>query len=382
MVHVPTRGDLPLRIGPGIPNTPPGYTPTTRSRTPYTDPVQFELEREKVLNRTWLIAGRSEQIPNSGDWVSLDTHGETIVVVRQPDGRAAAFHNSCVHRGPSFVYDERGEGATKFRCRYHGWSYDLDGRLVGVSERIDFDDAQLKDKRAKYVAVEEWAGWLWVNFAGHDAIPLLEWMGPEMVSELAEFRMEEMRVYDVLEFDVPVSYKAVVDGFNENYHASYLHTPSHPNWTKASRGATYHVINEHHYMHFVPRADFEAEIAVDPDHYKYAICHYVVFPNTIFNCNPQHVQLFQPIPIDVNRTRFLCWELVYQGDESDPGYAAVQARQVQHWERLKGVVAEDIEIYDQLKRVERSSGWTEQIFGVREFKIAHYHDTMARMIQE
>lgn len=382
MVHVPTRGDLPLRIGPGIPNTPEGFGPVTVSRTPYTDPVQFELEREKVLNRTWLIAGRSEQIPNNGDWLSFDTHGETIVVVRQPDGSAASFHNSCIHRGPSFVYERTGEGATKFRCRYHGWSYDIDGRLSGVTERVDFDESQLKGKRAKPVAVTEWGGWVWVNLAGDDAVSFEAWMGPEMLAELGEFRMEDMRVLDVLEFDVPVSYKAVVDGFNENYHASYLHTPSHPNWTKMSRRTTYHVVNDHNFMHFVPRADFADEIDIDPDHYKYAICHYVVFPNSIFNCNPQHLQLFQPIPIDVNRTRFLCWELVYQGDENDPEFAAVQARQQQHWERLKTVVAEDIEIYDQLKRVERSSGWTETILGVREFKIAHYHATMARMIQE
>jgi hypothetical protein len=58
VVHVPTRGDVPVRLGPGIPIT-PGDGPSAISRQPYTDPVQFELEREKVLNTTWLIAGRS-----------------------------------------------------------------------------------------------------------------------------------------------------------------------------------------------------------------------------------------------------------------------------------------------------------------------------------
>ena len=61
MVHVPTRGGVPVRLGPGVPIT-PGYGASTMSRQPYTDPMQFELEREKVLGATWLMAARSSQI--------------------------------------------------------------------------------------------------------------------------------------------------------------------------------------------------------------------------------------------------------------------------------------------------------------------------------
>jgi len=102
----------------------------------------------------------------------------------------------------------------------------------------------------------------------------------------------------------------------------------------------------------------------------------------VFNCNPQHIQVFNPIPIDVDRTRFLCWELVYQGDDNDPEYAATKARQQQHWERLKGVVGEDIAIYEQLKRTKRSSAYKENILSEREFKLAMYHENMAKMIQD
>ena len=58
MVYVPTRGELPARLGPGVPIT-PGYGPSVMSRQPYTDPMQFELERDKVLNASWLMIGRS-----------------------------------------------------------------------------------------------------------------------------------------------------------------------------------------------------------------------------------------------------------------------------------------------------------------------------------
>jgi choline monooxygenase len=107
-----------------------------------------------------------------------------------------------------------------------------------------------------------------------------------------------------------------------------------------------------------------------------------VFPNTVFNCNPEHIQIFNPIPIDVDRTRFLCWELVYPGDESDPAYEDYRRRMNDHWEHLKVVVGEDIGIYEQLARTKRSSAYRENILSERECKIAHYHETMAQMIRD
>jgi phenylpropionate dioxygenase-like ring-hydroxylating dioxygenase large terminal subunit len=135
-------------------------------------------------------------------------------------------------------------------------------------------------------------------------------------------------------------------------------------------------------MCFVPRAEHRDKLAVDWDHHKYAICHYVVFPNTIYNCNPEHIQVFNPIPVDVDRTKFLCWQLIYPGDRDDPEYAAYFARMEAHWKTLQHVVGEDISVYEQLARTKRSSGYTQHILSERECKIAHYHETIARLIRE
>ena len=379
MVHVPTRGDNPVRLGPTVPNT-PEYGPSKMSRLPYTDPVQFELERERVLNKTWLIAGRTEDIPNAGDFISFESHGETVVITRQPDGAVLGFHNVCQHRGPSFVTEWKGCGAKKFTCPYHGWTYDTTGKVTSVPERIDFDPDHLRDLRAPAIKVDEWGGFLWVNISG-DAVPLREWIGEDIINDLGEYHMEDMRVLDIVEWDVPVSYKAVVDGFNEVYHAIELHHVG-ADWQKAARGLTMHVVNDHNYLCYVPRHQYLEQLAETWDHHKYAICHYVVFPNTVFNCNPDHIQVFNPIPIEVDRTRFLCWQLYYPGDAADADYAVYYDRMMAHWKVLQGVVGEDISIYEQLKRTKRSSGYTEHRLNSREFKLHHYHNTMAEMIKD
>lgn len=395
MVHIPSRlgstqastatpgavSEVPVRLGPSIDNV-PSYGPSKMSRYGYTDPVIFELERERVLNKTWLIAARTSQVGETGDWVSFESHGETVVIVRQKDGSLAAFHNVCRHRGISFVPDWEGCGAKKFTCPYHGWSYDLEGKVKGVPERGDFDPEHLRGLRAKPVAVDEWGGWVFVNLAGPDeAPPLQDWIGDDIAIDLGEYKMEDMVLREVVEWDVPVSYKAIVDGFNEIYHATELHRVGAA-WTKSARDTSFWMVNEHNYMCFVPRSATRDELAEDWDHHKFAISHYVVFPNTVFNCNPDHVQVFTPIPIDVDRTRFLCWELTYPGDETDPEHQEYLARAEAHWEHLKIVVGEDIDVYQQLERTKRSSAYTENILNDRECKIGHYHDTMARMIQD
>jgi phenylpropionate dioxygenase-like ring-hydroxylating dioxygenase large terminal subunit len=385
MVHRPSRlsndRDVPVRLGPSIRNV-PDHGPSRMGRDPYTDPVHFELERERVLNRTWLLVGRSEQVAGTGDWLSFESHGETIVVARQPGGSLAAFHNVCMHRGPSFVTEWQGCGATEFRCPYHGWTYDLTGRVKGVPERIDFDPEHLKGLRSPAVAVDEWGGWVWVNLAGPEEAPSLQsWIGEEIMVDLGQFRMEDMVLHEVLEWDVPVSYKAVVDGFNEIYHTAELHHVDKA-WTRSARDTSFWMVNDHNYMCFVPRYQHRDRLAEEWDHHRWAICHYVVFPNTVFNCNPEHIQVFNPIPIDVDRTRFLCWELVYPGDADDLEYQDYRRRMQDHWDHLKVVVGEDIDIYQQLARTKRSSAYRENILNERECKIAHYHQTMARMIQD
>ncbi len=380
MVFAATRGDVPVRLGPGVPLM-PDYGPSLMGRGPYTDPARFELERRKVLNAHWLVAGRSSDLAAAGDWLTYEGHGETVVVTRQADGGLAAFHNVCQHRGPALVGPEKGCGARRFTCPYHGWVYDTTGLLVGVPERDDFSEEHLRDVRAPAVAADEWGGWVWINLAGPaSAEPLADGIGAEIIADLGRFRMEDMIVHEVIEWDVPVSYKAIVDGFNEVYHVTQLHhTP--PEFTRAAREATFHVSGKN-FLQFLPRPATKDELAVDWDHHRYAICHYVVFPNTVFNCNPEHIQVFNPIPIDVDRTRFLCWQLIYPGDLADPDYAAYHRRMEQHWEVLQGVVAEDISIYDELQRTKRSSGYTTHILSARECKIGMYHDTMDRLVAE
>ena len=111
------------------------------------------------------------------------------------------------------------------------------------------------------------------------------------------------------------------------------------------------------------------------DHQSLAICHYTIFPTSVFNNNPEHLQLFRAVPIAVDKTRFEVWELWYKDGDDD-----YLARTGAHWERLKSVVQEDVEIYQEWAAARRSSAYTRNVFNDRECKITHFHEVVQKML--
>lgn len=374
MVFVPTRGDAPYRHGEGVPLLPEGATPSQLDASVYLDPERYELERTKVLNRSWQIACRSSEIAAAGDHVVWEGHGESIVVSRRRDGGVAAFHNVCQHRGARIV-KESGKAARRFNCRWHNWSYDLEGNVLGVPDRADFCPQQLDGLASPAVEVDEWGGWVWVVLAGPGvAPPLLEWLGPELVADLGVYEMERMTLVDKLTWELPVNWKVVIDGFNENYHAPALHGVGAQD-TKDGRESTFAWFGKHGMM-VVPYKGVLPELKRTRDHQGLAICHYTVFPTAVFNNNPAHIQLFRAVPLAVDRTRFETWELQYD-PEGDQEYLEAVTR---HWERLKVVVAEDVEIYGEVGAVRQSSAYTTNRFNDHECKITHFHQVVQEML--
>lgn len=374
MTFVPHRGDGPPRFGPEVQQI-PDIGPATLDAAVYTDPDRYERERERVLRRSWMIVGRSSEVPEPGDYLVWEGHGESIVVTRRADGALSGFHNVCQHRGARIV-QAGGKGGRRFTCRWHGWSYDPEGAVVGVPDRRDFDAEHLQGLCSPPVACDEWGGWIWAVLDGPGAAPpLLDWLGPDVVGDLGAYRMEDMRLVEKLVFDLPVNWKAVVDGFNEVYHAAHLHTIT-PQDVKDGRHSTFFDFGRHSMM-VVPFKGTLEELRETGDHQSTAICHYTIFPNAVFNNNPNHVQLFHSVPLAFDRTRFECWELWY--DEDDPTYlAGVEA----HWERLKAVVEEDVWIYREVAAVAGSVARQRSILSERECKITAFHRTCARMLDE
>jgi phenylpropionate dioxygenase-like ring-hydroxylating dioxygenase large terminal subunit len=187
----------------------------------------FEAEMARLWPRVWQIACREEELAGVGDYVTYEIGDQSIVVVRSAPGKLAAFHNACLHRGTRLADGCGRFAAPAIRCPYHGWCYDLDGRLRDVPDRDDFGPMP-EGLRLAPVRAESWGGFVFVNMDA-DAEPLLEFLDP-LPALLAPYRLERLRLRSYLTTILPANWKAVIDAFNEAYHVQGAHAQILP-WT-------------------------------------------------------------------------------------------------------------------------------------------------------
>lgn len=108
----------------------------------YWSAEHFAAEREKIFRRVWLCVGRTVDVAKIGDYIvrDIETCNASVLITRARDGQLRAFHNVCSHRNMRVVLDGKGS-ASRFTCRYHGWGYDLQGRLRTVPDEEFFLDS-------------------------------------------------------------------------------------------------------------------------------------------------------------------------------------------------------------------------------------------------
>ena len=104
----------------------------------YYDPQHYERELEVFWYGMWVMAGREEEIPAPRDYKVIKIGTQSIVIVRDLEGRLQAFHNTCRHRGSILCTEEQGRlPGRSIVCPYHTWTYSLDGQLIGTPRQME-----------------------------------------------------------------------------------------------------------------------------------------------------------------------------------------------------------------------------------------------------
>ncbi len=188
----------------------------------YTDPAFWRSELEHVLRPAWHPIARSDELPDVGDYRSIELFGEPVLLLRDESGRLRAFSRVCLHRAIPIV---EGEGNTRrFTCPYHRWGYDLDGRLRAAPlmeqvEGFDRDGCRLPE-----LGLEEWLGFVLVNL-DPGAEPLAARVS-EIERLMRPLDLAGYRLAGTLEFDSPWNWKVLVENFMESYHHLGPHVQS------------------------------------------------------------------------------------------------------------------------------------------------------------
>src|SRR5262249_41457300 len=130
----------------------------------YTSRERFARERERVLRRHPVAFCPSAALREPGAYVARETAGVPLVAIRRADGRVRAFRNACRHRGTQLVDGTGCERALV--CRYHGWTYGLDGALRHVPHEHGFPGLDKRTRGLVPVATVEREGLVFVTQDG------------------------------------------------------------------------------------------------------------------------------------------------------------------------------------------------------------------------
>jgi choline monooxygenase len=184
----------------------------------YHDPVYLELEMERVFAHTWQLVGRTDQVASHGQYFTADVGPNSIVVLRDGE-HLRAFYNVCLHRaGP--VASGCGKRNT-LQCRYHGWTYALDGSLQRTPGMEGTTQFRPDEMRLVPVAVTTWGPLVFVNLDGK-APPLTEVM-EDLPTRMAPFHCERMQYVTTRSWEIACNWKVYVDNYLEGYHVPVVH---------------------------------------------------------------------------------------------------------------------------------------------------------------
>ncbi|MES1152123.1 MAG: Rieske (2Fe-2S) protein, partial [Dongia sp.] len=170
----------------------------------YFDPAIYEAERRQIFAKTWQFIGPEQEFQRAGDYRAVQVAGYRLFVIRERSGGLKAFHNICPHRAAPLLTEGDGH-CDVLRCRYHGWTFATDGRLMATP---NFGEAAWFDKKAHSlvpVRVEVWRG---LVFAAIDdrVPPLIEFLG-DIPALLEPYPIETFGKLDQAEFAMNCNWK-------------------------------------------------------------------------------------------------------------------------------------------------------------------------------
>ena len=334
----------------------------------YRSQARFDAERE-VLRRTPTPFCPSAALPKPGSYLARDAAGTPLLVVRGRDGRVRGFRNACRHRGTELA---SGAGCQQaFVCRFHGWTYGLDGRLRHVPHEHGFPGLDKAARGLVPVETVEARGLVFVT----QAAPRRPVAPPDALPPLIA---PEHRLIDVRDSEVPANWKILVEGFLEGYHIK----STHPDTFYPVQYDNLNVVEEfgdNNRLVF-PYQAIERQRTVAPaarsaeGRLTYV---YHLFPNAMVATFPGRIIAVVLDPVAIDRTRFITWALTDRDDEITE---EAQAALSKGGNLIDRGGAEDREVAYAIQR-SLASGANEFFeFGLFEAALGHFHRTLQAAI--
>ena len=344
----------------------------------YTEPDFLALEAERIFYKTWQPVGRVEDVLRIGDYFSCDVLDQPLVIVRNQAGELRAFYNVCPHRA-AVVAQGRGNRRS-LQCKYHGWTYNLDGKLLRAPEFEGVKNWNPQDVCLHPVSVQAWGPWVFVNL-DPSAPPMSKTYGNiEREIIVAGFNLGQMRMVERRDYLIDCNWKVYVDNYLEGYHLPI----AHPGLFREVDYDQYRVDTFRYYSkQYAPIRAVDAGEARDRRYVRSGkgeedALYYWIFPNVMLNVYLDNTSINIIIPVGHDKTL-----TIFQWYFEAPGTG-------EGWESMQQIIAfsdeiqqEDIELCEWVQRGLRSNAYHAGRFSaLREIGVHHFqslvHEFLSR----
>ncbi len=193
----------------------------------FTSDEVYRLEQERIFGRCWLLLGHECQLPEKGSFFRTHMGEEPVLVTRAGDGHIRAFLNLCRHRGAPLCHEDRGT-AKSFHCRYHGWAYANDGKLLAAPGEKKLYYGELDKEEwglVRVPRVETYRGLVFGNF-DEGAVSLADYLGDMAfyLDVLLDRRAGGTELLGVQRWRIPANWKVVAENHvGDEYHVGFTH---------------------------------------------------------------------------------------------------------------------------------------------------------------
>jgi choline monooxygenase len=324
----------------------------------YTDPQCLARERELVFGRSWQLAAHRGELADPGDHVVTEIAGRPILILRHPDGALRAFHNVCRHRAGPLAWCS-GHGARALTCKYHGWTYTLDGQLRSAPEMqgaSGFDPAGI---RLHDVRVHEWQGLVFVALS--DRVAEFDTVYAGITERIQPVDLAAFRFLRRVSYEVACHWKVYVDNFLEGYHLPHVH----PGLSRILDYRAYDI--ELFPWYSLQHSPLRNNDGIYGDGEAW---YYFVYPNVMLNVMPGRLQSNRVLPLGADRCR-VEFDYYYADDPAVLG-------RIDNDQRFSDEIqAEDIRICEAVQRGLASGVYEAgRLCPRREGGVWHFHELL------
>jgi len=335
----------------------------------YTDESLLKLEFESIFENTWQLVGHVEQLQNIGDQLVCEVGRVPVVIVRNQANQLKAFHNVCRHRaGP--VATENGNNKV-LRCKYHGWTYTLDGDLRSAPEMSSTPNFDVCQHHLPQALLQEWQGFIFVCI--NDSPPPLEEVLAGIVDTIQPIDLSEMSFSHRDEYVIDCNWKVYMDNYLEGYHLPHVH----PGLSKLLDYRSYDtIVHKWHSYQFSPLDNASADSS--QNFYGEGQAHYYcIYPNLMLNILPGRLQTNIILPAGLRQTRVI-FDYYYSNMGSEKTAALIE----QDREFSDEIQDEDIRICEQVQKgLESGSYQAGRLCMKRETGVLHYQDLVRQSLR-